>query len=106
MPSLIDDVSPDSVSCRRENLLVTSSDDDFRLLQLLVILHAVPQSWNQLVVHKVIRRAAAVHNHGDLVDVGVKPPSVAACHQPRKRKSLVEIVIKIEGRLIVVVGGK
>ena len=105
LPSLIGDVSPYSASCRREYLLVTGRDDDLRLLQLLVILHAVPQSWNQLLVHQVIRRAA-VHIHGDPVDVGVKTSSVAACHQPRKRKLFVEIVIKVEGRLLVVDGGR
>ena len=103
MSSLIDDISPDSASCRREYLLVTGGDDDLRLLQLLVILHAVSQSWNQLVVHQVMRRAA-VHNHGDSVDVGEKTSSVVGCRHPRTCKSLVEIAIKVEGRLLVVVG--
>ena len=54
LPSLIDDVFPDSASCRRENLLVTGGDTDLRLLQLLVVPHAAPQPWNQLVVRQVI----------------------------------------------------
>ena len=86
-------------------LLVSGGDDDLRFHKLLVILHADAQSWNQVVVRQVIRRHA-VHNHGDPVNVGVKTPSVAACHQPRKRKSVVEIVIKVKGRLLVVVGGR
>ena len=87
-------MSPESASS-----LVTGGDDDLRLLQLLVIVHAVPQIWNQLVVHPVIRRAA-VHNHGDPIDVGLSSPGAAACHQPRKREFLVEVVIKVEGRLL------
>ena len=87
LPSLIDGVSPGSASCRLDYLIATGGDDDLRLLQLIVIVHAVPQPCNQLVVHQVIRRAA-VHNHGDHVGVGVKTLSAAACHHPPKRNSL------------------
>ena len=104
LPSLIDDVSSGSASYRHENLLVTGGADDHRLLQLLLILHAVLQSWDQLVVRQVIRRGA-VHNHGDPVDVGLNSPSAAAGRQPQKSKSLLDVVVKVAGRLLVVVGG-
>ena len=87
LPGLVDDVSPDDVGCRREYFLVTRGDDDLRLHQLVEIPHAVTQSWNQIVVHQVIRRAA-VHNHGAPVDVGVRIPSVAAATSPENENPL------------------
>ena len=75
-------------------------DDDFRLPQQIVILHAFPLPWFQLIHH----RHAAVHNH-DPVDVGVKTYPVGVCHQPLKRKFFYDVVVKVKGRLLVVVGG-
>ena len=60
--------------------------------------------WNQHLVYKVIR-CGAVHNHREYVAVGVKPSVAATSQQPCKRESLFEIVIEMEGRLFVVVGG-
>lgn len=41
--------------------LVAGGDDGLRRLRLLQTPNAVPQSWHQLVVYQVVRRAA-VHN--------------------------------------------
>lgn len=92
-------------SCRREYLLVTGGHDGLRLLQFLVFLHAVPQSWHQRVSYQVIR-LGTVHNHRDAVGVGVQTPSIVASHQSRKCESLIENTKNVEGRLLVVVGGR
>lgn len=105
LSSLADDVSPDDTSCRREYLLATGGHDGLWLLQFIVFPHAVPQSWHQRVAYQVIR-LGTVHNHRDTVDVGVQTPSTVASHQSRKCESLIEITIKVEGRVLVVVGGR
>lgn len=80
MSSLIDDLSRDSPSCRREYVFATGDDDGLRLLQHLEIPHGVLQSWNLLVVQQVFRRAA-VHSHSEPVSIGVTTPSAVAYHQ-------------------------
>ena len=76
----------------------------FSSFSFLLISHAFPQSWNRLLVYQVVRRAA-VHNHREPVAVKVKTPVAATSQQPCRRESLFEIVIEVEGRLLVVVGG-
>ena len=71
--SLVDDTYPDGACFCCEYLLVFGGHDGLRLLQLLGISHVVPQSWNQLLVYNMVRRAA-VHNHRKPVGVGVKNP--------------------------------
>ena len=67
--------------------------------------HAFPQSWNQLFVYRVIRRAAVHNRREPVVAVGLKTPVAATSEQPCKRESPFEIVVEVEGRLFVVVGG-
>ena len=73
LASLVDDVSPDGGCCCCKYLLVPIGHDGLCLLWLLVIPHASPLSWNQLLVYQVVRRAA-VHKHRELVADGVKTP--------------------------------
>ena len=94
---------PDGAGCCCEHLLVRGGHDGLRLLQLIVFPHAVPQSWNQLVVYEAARRLA-VHNHYEPVAVVVKTRFTAASQKPCKREPLVEVVIEVEGRLLIVVG--
>ena len=44
VPSLIDEMSPDSTICHREHFFDTDDDRDCRLLQLLVVVNASLQS--------------------------------------------------------------
>ena len=76
---------PDGAGCCCEHLLVRGGHDGLRLLQLIVFPHAVPQSWNQLVVYEAARRLA-VHNHYEPVAVVVKTPFAAASQKPCKRE--------------------
>ena len=41
---------------------------------------------------------------GDIISAGVKTPFRVVCHQSRERDSFVEVLIKVEGGSIVVVG--
>lgn len=102
LTSLVDVLSLDCASYNRKHL-VAGGHERLRLLQLLVVPHAVLRYWNQLVAYQVGRRAAVHQYHEHFVGVGLQTPSATARRQSRERES---VAIKIEGWLLVVIGGR